>query len=320
MTPSPAYKILQTAVRSHVDDLSIRKLSGISGIAVGRIRSVLAGRDAGISTIEGLCLALGLEFYIGPPRDPADLNNQPDYSDFAPILGLSPEASADEIAAAARSLAARSASGVEMREALDDFRNEMAAARADRDAMTLLSRQMAEMREALERAGISDESNVYALERQDEEIEASARPLDIVEVAAAAGDGSEVFDEEVSGRAWFHRDWLYRHSLEPAHCAIIHVRGESMEPTLPDGCSILVDRTRTRCQEGRIQVLRTDDGIVVKRLARGKDGWLLISDHPAWSPRPWDRDTVPLGEGPLDGAEPVTPEFNQPGRAVLVQR
>ena len=276
-----------------------RSARDVSLAAVGHesaIRSLKRGLDMRGSSIQALCKELDLEFYVGLPRDPADLNNQSDYSEIAPILGLPPEASADEIAAAARSLAARSASNAGLRDALDDLRREMAAARADRDAMTLLSRQMAEMREALERAGISDESNVYALERQDEEIEASARPLDIVEVAAAAGDGSFVFDEEVSGRAWFRRDWLYRRSLDPAHCVIIHVRGESMEPALPDGCSILVDRTRTDRREGRIQVLRTDDGIVVKRLAREKDGWLLISDHPDWPSRPWDRDTVPLGE------------------------
>ena len=275
--------------------------SGQTGAEISRkalgnkyaVARIFRGHDPASTRLAKICAELGLEFYIGPPRDDAGLNNSPDYSEIAPVLGLPPESSADEILASIAALAERAARAGkdaarwrEVREALSTVLQEQA---------TLLQEQ-AEMREALERAGISDESNVYALERQDEEIEASARPLDIVELAAAAGDGSFVFDEEISGRAWFRRDWLYRRSLEPAHCVIIHVRGESMEPTLPDGCSILVDRTRTRRQDGRIQVLRTDDGIVVKRLAREKDGWLLISDHPAWPPRPWDRDTVPLGE------------------------
>ena len=288
-------QILRRAATEQIKAHGLRGAARKLAVSVDKLKHLKNGRSPLLKNAQEIAAALDLEFYIGPPRPAENHHDEIRHDDFARALDLPPEASADEILASIASLAERAASAGEdaarwreVQEALSTVLQEQA---------TLLQEQ-AEMREALRRAGISDESNVYALERQDqdEEIEASARPLDIVELAAAAGVGSVVFDEEVSGRAWFRRDWLYRHSLEPAHCAIIHVRGESMEPTLPDGCSILVDRTRTRCQEGRIQVLRTDDGIVVKRLARGKDGWLLISDHPAWPPRPWDRDTVPLGE------------------------
>ena len=58
--------------------------------------------------------------------------------------------------------------------------------------------------------------------------------------------------------------------------------GESMEPTLPDGCVILMDRNRTRRRKDHIFVLRTDDGLIVKRLGKDQQGnWLLASDHPA---------------------------------------
>ena len=66
-----------------------------------------------------------------------------------------------------------------------------------------------------------------------------------------------------------------------------------MEPTLPDGCSILVDRNRREPQEDRIFVLRTEDGLVVKRLERDpKDRWQLVSENA-------DHPTAPL----LYGAE-----------------
>ena len=53
-----------------------------------------------------------------------------------------------------------------------------------------------------------------------------------------------------------------------------------MEPTLPKGSSILVDRARQRPQKGHIYVVRTGDGVVVKRLKR-KDGvWMMTSDNP----------------------------------------
>ena len=70
-----------------------------------------------------------------------------------------------------------------------------------------------------------------------------------------------------------------------------------MEPTLPEGCTILVDRGRRRRRTGGIFVVRSADGVVVKRA--GKDasgGWLLLSDHPAWEPVPWPRDAVVIGE------------------------
>ena len=58
-----------------------------------------------------------------------------------------------------------------------------------------------------------------------------------------------------------------------------------MDPALPDGCSILVDRGRRRRMSGHLFVLLTGDGVVVKRLARGDgDDWRLVSgnDSPSW--------------------------------------
>ena len=41
-----------------------------------------------------------------------------------------------------------------------------------------------------------------------------------------------------------------------------------MEPTLPDGASILVDRNRRRRRVDHIFVVRTEDGLIVKRLGK----------------------------------------------------
>lgn len=125
---------------------------------------------------------------------------------------------------------------------------------------------------------------------------AARRPVDVVELAAAAGDGEEALDERVKGCLWFRRDWLDQHGIDPARCAVIGVRGESMEPLLPDGCSILVDRLRRRRRSGRVYVLCTGDGVVVKRLQREPGGWLLVSEHPAWAPAAWTDGTEIVGE------------------------
>lgn len=125
------------------------------------------------------------------------------------------------------------------------------------------------------------------------------RPVEIVELAAAAGGGAEAFDETVVGRLWFRQDWLQHNAIDPAQCNVISVSGESMEPTLPDGCSILVDRSqgRKRRRNGRIFVMRTGDGLVVKRGQKDENGdWQIVSDHPAWAPVPWADETKVIGE------------------------
>ena len=79
------------------------------------------------------------------------------------------------------------------------------------------------------------------------------RPVDVVELAAAAGGGAEALGEEIAGCVWFRQDWLAARGLDPALCAVIRVVGESMEPLLREGDSILVDRHRLRPLHRRAQ-------------------------------------------------------------------
>ena len=122
------------------------------------------------------------------------------------------------------------------------------------------------------------------------------RPVEVLEFAGAAGDGSVGDLVPRSGVVWFRRDGLQRFGLDPAQCAVLRVQGESMEPTIPAGNSILVDRSRTRRRDGQIFVLRTAEGLVVKRAAKGEDGgWKLASDHPAWELAPFPDEAAILG-------------------------
>ena len=73
--------------------------------------------------------------------------------------------------------------------------------------------------------------------------------------------------------AWFSRSWLDRLGLDLIKCAIIRVRGKSMEPPLPDGCSILFDRSRRDRREYGIYVVRTDGGLILKRAAKRGSVW-----------------------------------------------
>ena len=57
-------------MRRHVEREGLRPFSGRTGIPVGQLRSLLQGRAALSTTLERVSAALGLEFYIGPPRKP----------------------------------------------------------------------------------------------------------------------------------------------------------------------------------------------------------------------------------------------------------
>ena len=110
------------------------------------------------------------------------------------------------------------------------------------------------------------------------------------------GGGAQIDGERVRGLAWWPRAWLGSLGLDATRCAIIHVRGDSMEPTLPDGCSVLFDRNRWARRARGIYVVHTSDGLVVKRATRRGRGWDLTSGNPVFAPETRTADTETIGE------------------------
>ena len=138
---------------------------------------------------------------------------------------------------------------------------------------------------------------VYGAE--DSEESSSHRQVPLLDIEVAAGGGAFNAEESHTERGlWFERGWLDRTCVDATQCALVKVRGESMEPTLRPGCKILVDVNRRRRLEGHIYVMRTrDEGVVVKRLRHNADdGWLLVSDNPSWPDVPWPDDAEVIGE------------------------
>ena len=124
-----------------------------------------------------------------------------------------------------------------------------------------------------------------------------ARHVPVFEVNAAAGGGSLNESEQIVSYVAFRPDWLKRHGLDPNRCAIIRVKGESMEPTLLDQSAVLVDRNRQRRHTGRIYVVRVEDMLLVKRLTKDQRGnWQLVSDNPEWGNTPFPTNAEIVGE------------------------
>ena len=138
--------------------------------------------------------------------------------------------------------------------------------------------------------------------------EGHAKPLDenwqeyvgINEINAAARAGAVVGDEQIRRRIKFPHAWLRKHGLMADRCRIMRVTGESMEPTLPDGCAILVHLASKEHRDGKIFVIRIEEELIVKRLVHDQfAGWLIYSDNPdkiAWPTRPWPDDAAVVGE------------------------
>ena len=54
---------------------------------------------------------------------------------------------------------------------------------------------------------------------------------------------------------------------------------------------------RTRRLKNPHLVVRTEDGLIVKRAGKDKDGgWQLVSDHPSWKPVSWPGKAEVIGE------------------------
>lgn len=108
-------------------------------------------------------------------------------------------------------------------------------------------------------------------------------PVDRFALAVSAGHGaSEVaFPAETVPFAAQH---LRRHNLKPADLAVLDVRGDSMEPILYDGDTILVDKVKSRPQSGKMYVVLRGDNVQVKWVMVTRRAITLVSENEAYPP------------------------------------
>lgn len=105
------------------------------------------------------------------------------------------------------------------------------------------------------------------------------------------GGGAVVEEhQEASDRAYhFRRSWIKGNlKASPSQLRIMHVEGDSMEPTLRDGDTVLVDMTRCAPNPPGIFVLDDGMGLVAKRLEHipnsDPPAVRVISDNRVYSP------------------------------------
>ena len=98
----------------------------------------------------------------------------------------------------------------------------------------------------------------------------------------------------------FPETWLREQRLDGGNCRMVSIVEESMEPTLADGCAVLVDLRSTSPKDRGIYLILTQEGLMVKRTVLDREaGWLIVSDNPDRNRFPtqaWGDDAKIMGE------------------------
>lgn len=79
------------------------------------------------------------------------------------------------------------------------------------------------------------------------------------------------------------------------HLTCVRADGDSMEPTIQGGDLVVVDKDQRAAVEDELFVVRSGEGLVVRRLRHIGDHWSLVSDNPAHLSRPMAAGDVIVG-------------------------
>lgn len=103
-------------------------------------------------------------------------------------------------------------------------------------------------------------------------------------IQASAGGGYINEDKNDVMHLVFRKDWLHSKGLKTKDLEAITAKGDSMEPTIPDDSTILIDHSKTNALDGRIYVVRIDNQLYIKRIQWLPTGLRLISDNSIYKP------------------------------------
>ncbi len=87
-------------------------------------------------------------------------------------------------------------------------------------------------------------------------------------------------DRRESGIATVPRRWVEKYGYIPGKLLAIEVKGESMEPSLYEGDTVVINTGDTKPMDGAVYAFNYEGEPVVKRLSRDAGRWWLTSDNP----------------------------------------
>ena len=104
-----------------------------------------------------------------------------------------------------------------------------------------------------------------------------------VRARLCAGDGSFEVGSEIEGYYAFRNEWL-RQKGHTGKMVLMDTFGNSMEPEIKDGDTILIDTSQKDILAGAIYAVGVDDTIMVKRIEKHPQKMVLLSDNKDYAP------------------------------------
>ena len=104
-----------------------------------------------------------------------------------------------------------------------------------------------------------------------------------VRARLSAGGGSFETEPEIEEFYSFRNDWLSKKG-KSEDMVLMDIIGNSMEPELKEGDTVLIDQSQKAVLAGAIYAVGLDDTIVVKRLEKRPKELVLFSENKSYPP------------------------------------
>ncbi len=104
-----------------------------------------------------------------------------------------------------------------------------------------------------------------------------------VKARLCAGGGSFEVGSEIEGYYSFQHEWLSSKGASD-RMVLMDIFGNSMEPELKDGDTVLIDESQKDILAGALYAVGVDDTIMVKRIEKHPSKLVLLSDNRDYAP------------------------------------
>ncbi len=123
--------------------------------------------------------------------------------------------------------------------------------------------------------------NVFIHTQSDNDTEFKYIPK--VAARLSAGTGSFECEEDITDYLSFQTKWLSNKG-SANNMVAMEVFGQSMEPIIKEGDTVLIDQSQKSILAGAIYAVGVEDTILVKRLEKHPDKLVLCSDNKDYEP------------------------------------
>lgn len=144
------------------------------------------------------------------------------------------------------------------------------------------------------------------IETQENPALVSIRKIHFRLSAGIAGFKVEYLENGDSAPLFLPREWVDKRGYDPAKLYATRVSGHSMEPTIKDQDTTVINTGDTRREDGEVYAFNFDGEFTVKRLFKDLRRWWLRSDNSdqrRYPPRECDDHTFLIGRVVLNQTE-----------------